>query len=763
MADYVKKTWIEAATHPDLVISEVSEIRPGVHMRGLFAKRDFRAGEFLLAWNGVTVWANAYDDARAARRIPNEYDVSRYEISYQSQSEKRTSPKLITCPPLQANDGLPLLPEQIEALDDPSMRKYACAAVFINEPSPGIRAHLVHRRGKTLDAKLATYTRDTRAGEKANVCLRKHVQGGSDDVWGVVLFAAKKINRGDELTWNYNEGADAKTEYRRGGLVDVNYETCTASAGVSYAVGEPAPTNCAGVAVHNLRFLGERPTIVNILDDPMAFVVPGASEDDLRRARCRTKANDEMLLAEETKRRKEQKKAEGGRMPRDAFAGHDNAGAFRTDREHVVRRVHDLLALMQPLIAKMKKKEGQASLTLSLMLLLRDTFERALSALLEDGPALVLPEGAFPRVQLWKWLLQMQGKVVGTVREALEGKSRRAMPAFLQDRLDPGRLAGMHHDDHGEAETVETWAAADDVASRTYAKRFFASVEELRARVLFTRLHHARTFLCELPATLGATPSARAQGRLERGVAGQATLTPAARVMLTDALTLLTLYKASDLPCAAALVRSMSETRTAPPPVERSRSTQARITYRETTPPGPLAAAAAAADDQISVVRVPRAARKKLSYNCGEGRRYTLILGLDMTDPAELGCTFACHRNDAHDHREITGRIQLSDVDVQAMHRAERRIAEEDAVVGERATSSTLALLRNDVLGLFDHPAYDSNADARADPAHSSQLRAQLIQWLTDAWRRRGLKPCPSPTRLVFNNLANDLLFDLMR
>ena len=92
-------------------------------MRGVFARRDFRAGEFLLSWNGVKVWADEYDKVRAERAIPNEYDVSRYEVTYQSKLEKlekRDSPKLITCPPLRASDGLPILPEHVLAHGDAS-------------------------------------------------------------------------------------------------------------------------------------------------------------------------------------------------------------------------------------------------------------------------------------------------------------------------------------------------------------------------------------------------------------------------------------------------------------------------------------------------------------------------------------------------------------------------------------------------------------------------------------------------------------------
>lgn len=176
-----------------------------IKMAGVFCKESLEPGEFICAWNGV----NLIESPTDTQNLINGYDFSNYGLEFPKGNQI-----IISCPRLDKN-GKPLKPSPSLDKRDLSM------AVFLNEPSPTQEAVLVlDKRKFTPEEKAVFSTMDpgtpgiirlkNKTRNLANVCLDIHKQ--RNGVIVPIVFAKRKIQVGEELTWEYG-GQYLRTHY----------------------------------------------------------------------------------------------------------------------------------------------------------------------------------------------------------------------------------------------------------------------------------------------------------------------------------------------------------------------------------------------------------------------------------------------------------------------------------------------------------------------------------------------------------------------
>ena len=257
----VVKNWYECSTNDvdlEIVFGKLRSQAP--EMNGVFARRRLPKGEFLLTWGG-TIMQETGDTT--SHGLTNFFDLSRYEINF-----KRGDELLTVCPRMKG-DGTPLHPSEA---NDPRDR---CMAVFCNEPAMDEVAYLDDAREvhhKTVE------------GNMSNVCLKMHEVGGFR--WGIVLYAARDIQKGEELTFNYSNDEKLKQYNRTHFEFSDDLTTMTEHEGYTAAPNHPICADRKLTARKVIRF-SESPPEVTDYDNDM-FVVEATSQQDRYRMKLRS-------------------------------------------------------------------------------------------------------------------------------------------------------------------------------------------------------------------------------------------------------------------------------------------------------------------------------------------------------------------------------------------------------------------------------------------------------------------------------------------
>jgi hypothetical protein len=174
----------QKACAPDSIDVIYGELRTKTKMYGVFAKKQFKKGEFICTWGGIHVL-----DDEDLKTVLNYHHLKNYGLAYKSDEIN-----YYACAPLNAL-GFPLK-------DGPK-------APFINEPDKETITSL-------SDGKIVVVNREKNNSSYQNICIhtmrrRKNTKKGieSGNI-GPVFFAHRDIEIGEELVWSYGREFDRK-------------------------------------------------------------------------------------------------------------------------------------------------------------------------------------------------------------------------------------------------------------------------------------------------------------------------------------------------------------------------------------------------------------------------------------------------------------------------------------------------------------------------------------------------------------------------
>lgn len=260
-----------------------------IKMAGVFCKESLEPGEFICAWNGV----NLIESPTDTQNLINGYDFSNYGLEF--PKGKKT---IISCPRLDKN-GKPLRPSPNLDKRDLSM------AVFLNEPSPTQEAVLVLDKRKftpeenTIFSTMSPGTPGiVRVKKKkrnlANVCVVVHKQ--RNGVVVPIVFAKRRIQVGEELTWEYG-GQYLRTHY------EFDRENDSYKVNEGYEAVSTGNSACS-ITCETVFF--EKPIEISEFD-PKMYMAGEWTEEDILYAKFRSQKYFEHLNKTEKSENKKRK------------------------------------------------------------------------------------------------------------------------------------------------------------------------------------------------------------------------------------------------------------------------------------------------------------------------------------------------------------------------------------------------------------------------------------------------------------------------
>lgn len=215
----------ERLHNPDLELIE-GELRPGLIMRGVFAKKDINRGEYVLSYGGFVGSADV--------KYVNHKDVRTYSLYVPHKGNH-----YLTAGRFGNGDAAHFIAEN--------------QGMYINEASPTWRAVATDGNVTLLDA----------PGNKPNLCIGTYPFSSL----ATFLVATSDIKQGDELTWWYGP------MYSRHSIM---IEADNFVLGDPYNASEPIQGTCKAPFV----YIRNLPTISD--DDPFLFLYENLTESNLK-------------------------------------------------------------------------------------------------------------------------------------------------------------------------------------------------------------------------------------------------------------------------------------------------------------------------------------------------------------------------------------------------------------------------------------------------------------------------------------------------